>query len=95
MNLTSVDVNNIGKMNWYDAMNYCKNNTNWKLPTRQELNEIYKSIHKIESGRFENTYHWTSDELSSQYGWSINFETGVQHYYTKLHENNVILIKNK
>jgi formylglycine-generating enzyme required for sulfatase activity len=84
----------LGKMTWYDAMEYCKINKDWRLPTRKELNQIYKSLHKKGEGGFENTYYWTIDELSTAYAWSLNFDTGVLHYYTKMHKNNIRLIKN-
>ncbi len=29
----------LGKMTWYDAMEYCKINKDWRLPTRKELNQ--------------------------------------------------------
>jgi hypothetical protein len=89
-----VEMHDIGKMNWYDAIEFCKNNSEWKLPNRKELNEIYKSYHKKGIGNFEETYYWTTDELSDAYAWSLNFETGVLHYYTKMQKNNVRLVKN-
>lgn len=94
MNIEIAD-NDLGKIDWYTAVKYCDKNTEWRLPNRTELNWIYKNLFKKGLGNFTNTYYWTMDELTTQYGWSINFDTGVQHYYTKLHKNNVRLIKNK
>lgn len=85
----------LGKMNWYEAIEYCNKNVEWKLPTKDEMNFIYKKYFKNGLGNFENTFYWTMDELSSQYAWSQNFDTGVLHYYTKMHKNNIRLIKNK
>lgn len=87
--------NDLGNFDWYYAVEYCKNNPQWRLPTRVELNWMYKNLFKNGLGNFSETYYWTSDELSTQYAWSLNFETGVQHYYTKLHNNKIRLIKNK
>jgi hypothetical protein len=84
----------IGKMTWHDAVDYCEKNPQWKLPTRKQLNEIYKNLHKSKLLSFKETYYWTVDELSLAYAWSLNFETGVLHYYTKMHKNEIILIKN-
>jgi hypothetical protein len=88
------DLKYFPKMDWYSAMEYCNKNPKWILPTKDQMNFIYKFFHKNNIGEFENTYHWTIDELSAQYAWSQNFDTGVFHYYTKLHKNNIILIKN-
>jgi len=84
----------IGKMTWHDVVDYCEKNPQWKLPTRKQLNEIYKTLHKSKLLSFKETYYWTIDELSTAYAWSLNFETGVLHYYTKMHKNEIILIKN-
>lgn len=94
MNIEIAD-KDLENIDWYDAVNYCNKYNEWRMPNREELNWIYKNYFKKGLGNFTNTYYWTIDELSTQYGWSINFETGVQHYYTKLHKNNVRLIKNK
>jgi hypothetical protein len=84
----------LGNFDWYYAIEYCNKNPQWRLPNRLELNWMYKNYFKKDIGDFENTYYWSMDELSTQYAWSINFDTGVQHYYTKLHKNNIRLIKN-
>jgi len=85
----------LGKMSWHDVVEYCNINVEWRLPTKIEMNWIYKNYFKKGLGDFENTYYWTIDELSLQYAWSQNFDTGVLHYYTKMHQNNIRLIKNK
>jgi len=85
----------LGKMNWYEAVEYCNKNVEWRLPNKNEMNWIYKTYFKNSLGNFNSTYYWTIDELSSQYAWSQNFDTGVMHYYTKMHKNNIRLIKNK
>jgi len=87
-------MHDVGKMTWYDAIDFCVKNTEWRLPNRKELNQIYKSYYKKGIGNFEPTYYWSADELSMAYAWSLNFDTGVLHYYTKMQKNNVRLIKN-
>ncbi len=51
--------------NWYDAKLYCfalniDGKTGWRLPTKEELNEIYQS-----ENDFENNWYWSSFEYSS------------------------------
>lgn len=66
--------------NWDDARLYCfglniDGKIGWRLPTREELNEIYKSLND-----FKNYWHyWSStdiDDGNRSHAWSLNFERG-------------------
>jgi len=94
MNNIEIATKDLGKMNWYEAVEYCKKNTQWVLPTKEQLNYVYQNYFKNNQGNLKNDFYWTMDELSSQYAWSQNFNSGVFHYYTKMHKNNIRLIKN-
>lgn len=77
--------------NWHTAMSYCENlnidgKTGWRLPTKEELNEIYK--YNID---FEKDWYWSSTEAKflNAYednvdAWIHNFFNGNQHYYGKV-----------
>ncbi len=61
-----------------DARLYCfslnaENKTGWRLPTKQELNQIYQS-----ENDFENNWYWSSTEYDI-----LNMSNGVQYYRTK------------
>jgi hypothetical protein len=55
------------KMPWRDATDACKLLGNgWRLPTRAELNILYKNKGKI--GGFTDDYYWSSTENNKLYG---------------------------
>jgi hypothetical protein len=74
--------------NWDDAKLYCfslniDGKTGWRLPTKEELNEIYQS-----ENDFENNWYWSSTEYSSTeydgiFVWYQNMSNGVQYNRTK------------
>ena len=64
--------------NWDDARLYCfslniKGKTGWRLPTKEELNEIYES-----DNDFQKSYYWSSTELTGNSAWNQNFHLGFQ-----------------
>jgi hypothetical protein len=53
-------------LNWDDATLYCQlltidNKNDWRMPTKDELNEIYNS-----KNNFEGHYYWSSQEFINQ-----------------------------
>jgi hypothetical protein len=57
------------KLNWNDARLYCfslniDGKTGWRLPNKEELNEIYYS-----ENDFEKRWYWTSTEYDGSYVW--------------------------
>jgi formylglycine-generating enzyme required for sulfatase activity len=67
--------------NWYDAKLYCfslniDGKTGWRLPTEEELNEIYQS-----ENDFEKYWYWSSTESGGRYAWGQNFNGGIQSNY--------------
>jgi len=53
----------------------------WRLPTIEELNEMYK--HKDEIGGFTPSSYWSSSEYSSSKAWEQYFASGHQGGSTK------------
>lgn len=80
---------NLGIMNWHEAKIACKNlGKGWRLPTKDELNMLYKN--KKEIGSFVNGIYWSSTEDDNGYLWKQLFTTGLQYtndriitYYTR------------
>ena len=69
--------------NWDDARLYCfsldiDGKVGWRLPTREELNEIYQS-----KNDFTNDYYWSSTELNGYGAWVQGFSDGSQANGTK------------
>ena len=56
------------EVTWYNAKRECKElGKGWRLPTKDELEEIYN--HKALIGNFVNTNYWSSTVYDSEYAW--------------------------
>jgi len=71
------------RLNWDDAKLYCfslniDGKIGWRLPTKDELNEIYES-----ENDFEKYWYWSSTETNGNYAWYQNMSNGTQYYGTK------------
>jgi hypothetical protein len=62
-------------MKWKDAIKACKDlGEGWHLPTKEELNILYKNKDKI--GGFETYGYWSSSENSVKTAWIQSFSVG-------------------
>ena len=61
-----------------------KNNLNWRLPTKDELNVMYVNLHKNNIGGFirDNSY-WSSSEDNNNNAWLQGFRYGFQYNIDK------------
>ncbi|MBO4699939.1 acyl carrier protein [bacterium] len=87
------------EMNWYEAIQYAENLrkggfTDWRVPTKDELLEIYKikdicGIHKDEG------WFWSSSTLSddADYAWFVYFGNGYVSYSNKTSSNDVRCVR--
>jgi len=67
-------------MNWYDAQEVCaKLGKGWRLPTKDELNVMYKNKDKI--GGFASNFYWSSTEDTINFAWIQYFGDGWQSSY--------------
>jgi formylglycine-generating enzyme required for sulfatase activity len=69
--------------NWDDAKFYCfflsiDGKTGWRLPTKEELNEIYESVND-----FEKAWYWSSTENNGNTAWDQNMSNGYQYGSSK------------
>jgi hypothetical protein len=73
------------KMNWIDANKACADlGKGWRLPTKDELNLIYKNKDKI--GGFAINQFWSSTEYDTSQAWLQAFDNGSQDFYIKGYE---------
>jgi hypothetical protein len=71
-------------LNWYDAMMYCQlmmidDKTDWRLPTKEDLNYIYNSENDFENDFVRSSY-WTPMEHDSDSAWIHAMNSGIQGY---------------
>ncbi len=53
-------------------------NSNWRLPTRNELKTIYVRLHQKGMGGFASDFYWSSSEIDCSYVWYQYFDGGSQ-----------------
>ena len=73
--------------NWETAKAYCSElnidgKTGWRLPTKEELNEIYESGNGPELEFDEWLYYWTSTDDGDS-AWDQGFGNGYQYLTDK------------
>ena len=73
-------------LNWYDARTECSklkidSKDGWVLPSKAELNEIYKNKDTI--GGFGYYDYWTSSEYNHISAWGQSFKTGRELFDAK------------
>jgi hypothetical protein len=67
--------------------------SDWYLPSKDELNQLY--LNRVAIGGFINTYpyYWSSTEFGSNDVWSQNFQDGFQFNWHKNHEFKVRAVR--
>jgi hypothetical protein len=75
------------EMKWEDALKACNDlGEGWRLPTKDELNELYKNKDKI--GGFATSTlssYWSSTESGLRFAWLQYFSYGTQKSANKLY----------
>jgi len=70
------------EMTWEKAKAECyRLGKGWRLPTKNELNVMYKNKDRI--GGFADDYYWSSTEYGSSHAWGQNVNAGYQLNYLK------------
>jgi hypothetical protein len=82
----------LGLMNWYDAIIACKKlGPGWRLPTKDELNILYKN--KEEIGGFASNYYWSFTEVDINDAWRQRFHNGIQLSSSKSNTGYVMAVR--
>lgn len=81
--------NKKGYYTWNEAITF--NYNNWRLPTKDELNKLYRVRYAV--GGFSGSLYWSSTEYDANYAWLQGFVSGGQYYRNKIDKWCVRLIK--
>lgn len=79
----------IANVSWSDAKRICRDlrlngYSDWYLPSKEELDLMYRNLHKRGIGGFsEQKSYWSSSEIYSNYVWLQYFADGTQFRYSK------------
>ena len=57
--------------------------TDWFIPSKDELDLIYKNLKQKGLGGFKNNWYWSSSQRINTSAWSQRFNDGHQDYHTK------------
>ncbi len=76
-----VAASDLGKLDWTNAITACNElelngYSDWRLPTKEELDALYTTLKLHGKGDFENSSYWSSSEYNSYYAWRQSFNTG-------------------
>ena len=52
--------------------------TDWFLPSKDELHQIYLNLRQYAVGGFSDGYYWSSSDSDSDYAWYEYFNNGYQ-----------------
>ena len=81
-----------GRYTWAEAKEACEAlGEDWRLPTKVELNEMYKKRDVV--GGFAFYGYWSSTEYDGNVAWSQDFSNGNQYNYNKNYPSNVRAVR--
>ena len=70
------------EMSWFDAIQACESLGNgWRLPTKSELEIIYKELYLKGKGNFKPSIYWSSSEYDIEDAWFFTFDNRAANLY--------------
>jgi|GEM_PF-519532 len=89
---------NHGYTTWSIANTWCVScndggNYDWHLPSKEELNLMYKNLHKKGLGFFSASVYWSSTVGGSGKAWEQSFNDGDQNYGSTNNEDYVRCVR--
>ncbi len=61
----------------------------WFIPSREELNLLYRNLHQQDLGGFSSSLYWSSTQINSGLAWVQNFSNGSQRTDFKSDERRI------
>jgi TolB-like protein len=88
----------LGEQNWSSALSTARNYrgggySDWRLPTKDELNLIYQNLRAKNRGSLGDNWHWSSSEYGNSTAWIQRFSDGYQDYFTKTSAHSVRAVR--
>jgi len=88
----------LGSLNWDQAIIVVQNYdgggfTDWRLPTKDELNLMYVNLKKRNLGGFGNERYWSSSQDGNNRAWRQRFSDGGQDSFYKTSTNSVRAVR--
>lgn len=75
---------NNGTLTSKSAKNIIINDSkDWFIPSKNELNQIYTNLSRLQIGNFENANYWSSTESNQANAWVLNMVSGVNSVTNK------------
>ena len=82
------------EMNWDEASQACKDIGNgWRLPTKLELEVMYKELYKKGVGNFKVSDYWSSTNCIDDHMWGFYFDEGCAENIAKIEEIRVRAVR--
>ena len=92
-----------GISSWYEANDLLSNTSNhdadgkefsdWRLPTKRELNLMYVVYNNGNAASLNPGYYWSSTEYDNDNAWSQNFTSGTQPSTNKVYTYSVRAVR--
>lgn len=92
-----------GISKWYEANDLLSNASNhdadgkefsdWRLPTKRELNLMYVVYSNGNGASLNANYYWSSTEGDGSYAWGQSFYNGIQDDYGLVNTTNVRAVR--
>jgi hypothetical protein len=91
-------ITDLGSMDWNSVKTACdelilNGYSDWRLPSKEELNALYVNLKQIRVGGFANYYYWSSTEDDNTSAWKQDFSNGEQNGNNKNNKFNVRAVR--